>query len=74
MGFSRWEYCSGLPCPPEGIFLTQGLNLHLFLSLALAHRFFALLRKSIVLMELQKIGYSRNNIENLNPTIILSYN
>ena len=27
MGFSRQEYCSGLPCPPlQGIFLTQGLN------------------------------------------------
>ena len=27
--FSRQEYWSGLPCPPQGIFLTQGLNLHL---------------------------------------------
>ena len=26
MGFSRWEYLSGLPCPPPGIFPTQGLN------------------------------------------------
>ena len=26
MGFSRQEYWSGLPCPPQGIFLTQGLN------------------------------------------------
>ena len=25
-GFSRQEYWSGLPCPPLGIFLTQGLN------------------------------------------------
>ena len=29
MGFSRLEYWSGLLCPPEGIFLTQGLNLGL---------------------------------------------
>ena len=26
MGFSRQEYWSGLSCPPQGIFLTQGLN------------------------------------------------
>jgi len=26
MGFSRQEYWSGLPCPPPGDFLTQGLN------------------------------------------------
>ena len=25
-GFSRQEYWSGLPCPPPGIFPTQGLN------------------------------------------------
>ena len=30
MGFSRQEYWSGLPCPPQGIFLTQGSNPHLF--------------------------------------------
>ena len=29
MGFSRQECWSGLPCPPRGIFLTQGLNPHL---------------------------------------------
>ena len=31
MGFSKQEYWSGLPCHflPQGIFLTQGLNLHL---------------------------------------------
>ena len=29
-GFPRQEYWSGLPCPPlQGIFPTQGLNLHL---------------------------------------------
>ena len=28
-GFSRQEYWIGLPCPPPGVFLTQGLNLHL---------------------------------------------
>ena len=27
MGISRREYWSGLPCPPQGIFPTQGLNL-----------------------------------------------
>ena len=29
VGFSRQEYWSGLPCLLQGIFLTQGLNLHL---------------------------------------------
>ena len=29
VGFSRQEYWSGLPFPPPGVFLTQGLNLHL---------------------------------------------
>ena len=29
MGFPRQEYWSGLPFPPPGIFLTQGLNLSL---------------------------------------------
>ena len=32
MEFSRQEYWSGLPCPPPGIFLIQGSNLH-FLQL-----------------------------------------
>ena len=27
MGFSRQAHWSGLPCPPQGIFLTQGSNL-----------------------------------------------
>ena len=26
LGFSRQEYWSGLPCPPQGIFPTRGLN------------------------------------------------
>ena len=26
MGFSQQEYWSGLPCPPPGVFLTQGSN------------------------------------------------
>ena len=29
LGFSRHEYWSGLPCPPPGIFLTQGTSPHL---------------------------------------------
>ena len=29
LGFSRQEYWNGLPFPPQGIFLTQGLNPHL---------------------------------------------
>ena len=29
IGFSRQEYCSGLPLLLQGIFLTQGLKLHL---------------------------------------------
>ena len=28
MGFSKQEYWNGLPCPPPGIFLTQGSNSH----------------------------------------------
>ena len=39
MGFSRQEYWSGLPFPPLGIFLTQGLN-DVSVSLAMAGRFF----------------------------------
>ena len=35
MGFSRQEYWSGLPCPAQGIFLTQGSNPHLFCLLHL---------------------------------------
>ena len=34
MGFSRQEYWSGLPCPPPGDLLTQGLNPE---SLSLPH-------------------------------------
>ena len=26
MGFPKWKYCSRLPFPPQGIFLTQGSN------------------------------------------------
>ena len=40
MEFSRQEYWSRLPFLPPGIFLTQGSNLHLFASPALAGRFF----------------------------------
>ena len=29
MGLSRQKYWSGLPCPPQGTFLTQGSNLRL---------------------------------------------
>ena len=29
MGFSRQEYWSRLPCPPPGLFVTQGSNPHL---------------------------------------------
>ena len=29
MGFSKYEYWSGLPCPTPGTFLTQGSNWHL---------------------------------------------
>ena len=43
IGFSRQEHCSGLPCPPlQGIFPTQGSNLHLLHwqvdSLLLSHQ------------------------------------
>ena len=36
MGFSRQEYWSGLPFPSQGIFPSQGSNLHLLRSLPLA--------------------------------------
>ena len=36
MGVSRQEYWSGLPCPPLGIFPTQGSNQRLLTSPALA--------------------------------------
>ena len=39
-GFSRQEYWSGLPFLLQGIFLTQGLNPHLFTSLASAGELF----------------------------------
>ena len=43
MDFSRQEYWSGLPFPfSRGIFPTQKLNPHLFLSPALAGRFFTI--------------------------------
>ena len=42
MGFSGQEYWSGLPCPPPGIFSTQGSNpgLDLLTSPVFAGRFF----------------------------------
>ena len=40
MEFSRQEYWSGLPCPLQGIFLTQGLNPHLLHWQAGSFRFF----------------------------------
>ena len=40
MGFSRQEYWRGFPCPPPGIFPTQGWNPHLLTSPALAGGFF----------------------------------
>ena len=42
MGFSRQEYWSGLPCPPPGIFSTQGSNSVFYVSSlsCLAGRFF----------------------------------
>ena len=39
MGFSRQGYWSVFMCPPPGIFMTQGLNLHLLSLPALAGRF-----------------------------------
>ena len=39
MEFSRQEYSSGLPFPPPGDLLTQGMILHLALT-SLAGRFF----------------------------------
>ena len=39
--FSRQEYWNGLPCPPPGIFLIQGSNLHCRGS-SIAGRFFTI--------------------------------
>ena len=38
--FFRQEYWNGLPCPPSGIFPTQGSNSHLLCLLALTGSFF----------------------------------
>ena len=40
MGFSRWEYCSGLPCPPPGDLPKPGIKPKPLTSPALAGRFF----------------------------------
>ena len=40
MGFSRQEYCSGLPCPPPGNLPDPGMGPTTLLSLAPAGRFF----------------------------------
>ena len=40
MGFSKQEYCSGLPCPPPGNLPDPGIESASFMSLALAGRFF----------------------------------
>ena len=40
MGFFRQENWNGLPSPPQGIFLTQGLNPRLFIFPELAGQFF----------------------------------
>ena len=40
VGFSRQEYWSGMPCPPPGDLLNQGIKLVSLMSPALAGRFF----------------------------------
>ena len=40
MGFSRWEYWSGLPCPPPGNLPNPGIKPASLMSPALAGRFF----------------------------------
>ena len=40
MGFSRQEYCRGLPCPPLGDLPDPGVKLVSPMSLALAGRLF----------------------------------
>ena len=40
MGFSRQEYCSGLPCPPPGDLPDSGIKPESLTSSALAHGFF----------------------------------
>ena len=39
MGFSRQEYCSGLPCPPPGDLPNPGIKLKSLMSPALGGRF-----------------------------------
>ena len=40
MGFSRQEYCSGLPCPPPGDLPNPGIKATSLMSPALAGGFF----------------------------------
>ena len=40
MGFSRQEYCHGLPCPPPGDLPDPGIELYLLTSTTLAGGFF----------------------------------
>jgi len=40
MGFSRQEYCSGLPCPPPGDLPNPGIEPSSLMSPALAGGFF----------------------------------
>ena len=40
MGFSRQEYCSGLPCPPPGNLPDSGIEPPPFMSPGLVGRFF----------------------------------
>ena len=42
MGFSRQEYCSGLPCPPPGNLPNPGMEPMSRMSPALAGRFFTI--------------------------------
>ena len=52
LGLSRQEYCSAWPCPSQGVFLTQGSNLHLL----------HLLHCRLVLCHQHYVGSSSNTV------------
>ena len=59
LGFSRQGYWSGLPCPPQEIYPTQGLNLHLWQLLCwqFLYHFFHKRVKWEILKQLYGLGW-----------------
>ena len=62
-GFSRQEYCSGLPCPPPGDLPNPGIEPASLMSPALAGKLFttSTIWKAIFIMELDLILYNVNS-------------